>query len=91
MILASFLMNGFLMKTNFKTVSLQGIQLTRRQKEFERSRSNILRNMQKRDLVSTALNNLQKHKEQGAKAHQPWTLDFVKTGTPYLGDTFIFN
>lgn len=77
------------MRTNFKTVSLQGIQLTRRQKEFERARSNILRNMPKLDLVSGALISLQKHVEEGRKATKTCQLDFVKTGTPYLGDIFI--
>lgn len=75
--------------TNFKTVSLQGIQLTSRQKYFEEQRARAVSKRPKIDLVTGALKNLEQHKGQGGNAFKPWQLDFVKTGTSYLGDAFI--
>lgn len=76
--------------SNLKTVSLQGVQLTKNQKRHleEQKRVKFL-NSTLTSLVDQALSNLQNHKDQGGKALKPWQLDFVKTGTPYLGDAFI--
>lgn len=78
------------MTFNFKTVSLQGAQLTKNQKRHleEQKRVKFL-NSTLTSLVDDAFSNLEKHKEQGRPATKLWQLDIVKTGTPYLGDVFI--
>lgn len=76
--------------TNFKTVTLQGLQLTKSQKrQLEDKKKVAFLNTTLTSLVDEAFLNLQKHKEQGRPAIKVWQLDSVKTGTPYLGDVFI--
>lgn len=76
--------------TNFKTVTFQGLQLTKNQKrQLEDKKKVAFLNTTLKSLVDEAFLNLQKHKEQGKPAIKVWQLDSVKTGTPYLGDVFI--
>lgn len=76
--------------TNFKTVTLQGLQLTKSQKrQLEDKKKVAFLNTTLTSLVDEAFLNLQKHKEQGRPAIKVCQLDSVKTGTPYLGDVFI--
>jgi len=76
--------------SDFKTVSLQGIQLSKNQKRHLEDKKKVsFLNTNLTSLVDDALSNLEKHKEQGRPAIKAWQLDFVKTGTPYLGDVFI--
>lgn len=76
--------------TKFKTVSFQGIQLTKNQKrQLADKRKIVFLNTTLTSLVDEAFLNLKKHKEQGRPAIKVWQLDSVKTGTPYLGDVFI--
>lgn len=72
---------------NYKTVSLRSPKLSKNQRDFYPKRVKVLSSMPKIDLVSEGLNNLKKHKEN--ELHKKnWQLDFIKTGTPYLGDAF---
>lgn len=90
MILVSFLMNGFHMKTNFKTVTLQGLQLTKNQKmQLENKKKVAFLNATLTSLVDDALANLQAFEEQGGQSEKLWHLELQQSSAPYLGDAFI--
>ena len=91
MIPVSFLMSGFLMKTNFKTVTLQGLQLTKNQKrQLEDKKKVAFLNTNLTSLVDDALANLKAFEEQGGRAEKQWHLELQQSSAPYLGDAFIF-
>ena len=74
----------------FKTVSLQGMQLTKTQKRHLEDKKKVsFLNTTLTSLVDEALTNLQNHKEQGGRAEKQWFVVLHQSSTPYLGDAFI--
>ena len=78
------------MTTNFKTVTLQGLQLTKNQKmQLENKKKVAFLNTTLTSLVDDALANLQAFEEQGGQAEKLWHLELQQSSAPYLGDAFI--
>lgn len=76
--------------STFKTVTLQGLQLTKNQKrQLEDKKKVAFLNTTLTSLVDDALSNLEKHKDQGGRAEKLWHLELQQSSAPYLGDAFI--
>lgn len=76
--------------TNFKTVTLQGLQLTKNQKmQLENKKKVAFLNSTLISLVDDALANLKTFEEQGGRSEKQWHLELKQSSAPYLGDAFI--
>lgn len=75
---------------NFKTVTLQGLQLTKNQKrQLEDKKKVSFLNTNLTSLVDDALANLKAFEEQGGRAEKQWHLELQQSSAPYLRDAFI--
>lgn len=76
--------------STFKTVTLQGLQLTKNQKrQLEDKKKVSFLNTNLTSLVDDALANLKAFEEQGGRAEKQWHLELQQSSAPYLGDAFI--
>lgn len=76
--------------STFKTVTLQGLQLTKNQKrQLEDKKKVAFLNTTLTSLVDEALANQKAFVEQGGQAEKLWHLELQQSSAPYLGDAFI--
>ena len=76
--------------STFKTVTLQGLQLTKNQKrQLEDKKKVAFLNTTLTSLVDEALANQKAFLEQGGQAEKQWDLELQQSSAPYLGDAFI--
>ncbi|HCW0881404.1 hypothetical protein L4265_15240 [Pseudomonas aeruginosa] len=71
--------------------SLQGVSLSsseRRSLQLRRQARAAVDRSVLQQTVAQALQALEKHKEEGGKASNPWTTVINEKGTPWVGDAF---